>query len=52
MGIMEKLIKKNIMSAKCKIPKEELGRKEYQIAERWGIHRNFKDFDNSKTIKR
>ena len=52
MGIMEKLIKENIMRAKCKILKEEPGRKEYQIAERWGIQKNFKDFDNSKTIKR
>ena len=37
MGIMEKLLKENIMITKCKTSKEELGSKEYQIAERWGI---------------
>ena len=52
MGIIEKRIKENIMSAKCKITKEELGKTKYQIVKRWGIHRNFKDFDNSKIIKR
>ena len=36
MGIMEKLLKENIMITKCKPPKEELGRKESQV-ERWGI---------------
>lgn len=52
MGIMEELLKENLMIAKCKIPREEPTRKEYQIAERWGIHENFNHFDNSKKIKR
>ena len=52
MGIMEKLVKENIMIAKCKTLKEEPGREECQIAKRLGIQWNFNHFDNSKVIKR
>ncbi len=40
------------MIAKCKLPKEELGGKETQIVERWGIQEGFNHFDNSKVLKR
>ena len=36
--IMEKILRENVMIAKCKTPKEALGKVEYQIVERWGIH--------------
>ena len=52
MEIMEKLLKENIRVAKCKIPKEEPGRQEGQIAEKWGIQEDFYLFDNSKVLKR
>ncbi len=51
-GIMEKLLKENIKVAKCKMPKEELGRQEGQIATKWGIHEDFYHFDNSKMLRR
>ena len=38
--------------AKCKTSKEELGRKEGQIAEKWVIQGDFYCFDNSKVLKR
>ena len=52
MGIMEKLVKENIRIVKRKTPKEEPGRKEGQIVEKWGIQGNFYHFDNSKVLKR
>ena len=52
MRIMQKLIMENILNTKCRLPKEELGWAACKIAERWGIQKNFKDFDNSKIIKR
>ena len=52
MRIMEKLITENILNTKCKLLKEEPGWAACKIAERWGIQKKFKDFDNSKIIKR
>ena len=51
-GIMKKLLKENLRVAKCKMPKKELGRQEGLIAEKWGCHRIFFLFDNSKMMKR
>ena len=52
MGIMGKLITENILSTKCKLRKEEPGWAACKLSKRWGIQKNFKDFDNSKIIKR
>ena len=51
-GIMEKLLKENIRVAKCKMPKEELGRHEGLIAEKWGCHEDFYLSGNSKMLRR
>ena len=51
-GIIQKLLKENLRVAKCKMPKEEPGRQEGLIVEKWGCHEDFFLFDNSKMMKR
>ena len=50
-GIMEKLLKKKLRVAKCKMPKEEPDRQGL-IVEKWGCQEDFFLFDNSKMMKR
>ena len=50
--IMGKLLKENVMIAKCKGPKEAPKKTEFKIAEKWNIQQNFNCFDDSKVIKR
>lgn len=49
---MGKLINKNVMAAKVKLPQEPPSRNEEDITERWNILPNFHNFENLKVVAR